>query len=277
MRAIALLFLIAPALAQGLPRGVSLLNVDVVDAKGTRTALSGFHLANGENRFQGFLGSGNIEVAYDRLHAIRVLPPARPGGRMRATLILRSGKEVHATFDEREGEVLLTGFAKFGRVSIFFRDIRELKILGKTKRADLPTYGKPSPGVDTLVRDRQGVVTELVGFRRATGENVIPCVRGAASVSIPLRIVKHVRLVRDKRSPMLAGTATLRNDSKVTFHIPIYAERYMLRGSAEFGAYRIELGEVRELVVRRPTPVLRDIDPVAVAGGSTTKEEDSAR
>jgi len=277
MRVTALLLLMAPAFAGGLPRRVPLLNVQITDAKGMQTRLRGFHLVNGENRFQGFLGSGQIDVSYRRLHAITVRPPAHPGGRMRATLILRSGKEVKATFDERGGEVLLAGFAEFGRVSIFFRDLRELKILGRTKREDLPVYGKPSPGVDTLIRDRQGVVTELVGFRRSAGENVIPCLRGSASVAIPLRILKRIRVMRDKKSPMLAGTATLLSGSTVTFHIPIYAERYVYRADADFGAYSIQLGEIRELVVHRPTPVLRDIDPVAVTEETGVKEAEPAR
>lgn len=265
------LVLLAAAGADG-PREVPLLNVEIVDAHGVETKLVGFHRVSGEDYFQGFLGSGEIEVPYSRVSEIRVLGPGNPGGRMRAHFTLRSGKEVAATFDEREGDQLLTGFSTFGRVRIFFRDIRHLKILGKTARSDLPTFGPPAAGVDVRLRDREGVWTELLHFRRASStENTIPGLRGATSIAVPLRIVKRYELKPTPRSP-LAAELTLRGGATVKMRLPIYEEETVYVGEAEFGVYRIRLGLVRELEIHRVTPQLRELDPLEAAQGRETTE-----
>jgi hypothetical protein len=248
-------------------REVPLYNVEVADSKGVRTSLSGFHFLNGGFRFQGYLGSAEIEIGYDRVAEIRISPPVEPGGRMRADLQLRTGKVVRATFDEREGELMTSGFASFGRVTYFFRDLRLVRLLRKTKRSDLPVYGAAAPGVDARLRDRHGVETELVGLHRPAGENVIKGIRGSGSVAVPLRILRRLTLEHDKESPMLAVAAELRGGSNVRLQLPTYAEQTVYRGQAEFGTFRICIGEVRELTVHRVTPVLRDLDPAAAAEG----------
>jgi len=264
------LVLLAAAGADG-PREVPLLNVEIVDAEGVQTRLVGFHRISGEDYFQGFLGSGEIEVPYTRVSEIRV-QPGHPGGRMRADLTLRSGKEVAATFDEREGHQLCTGFATFGRVRIFFRDIRHLKILGKTAREDLPTFGPPAAGVDVRLRDREEVWTELLHFRRASStENTLPGLRGATSVAVPLRIVRRYELKPTPRSP-LAAELSLRDGTTVKMRLPIYEEETVYVGEAEFGVFRIRLGLVRELEIHRVTPQLRELDPLAAAQGRETTE-----
>jgi hypothetical protein len=269
--AIFVLLLLAAAGAEG-PREVPLLNVELVDGHGVETRLVGFHRISGEDYFQGFLGSGEIEVPYARVSEIKVLGPGHPGGRMRANITLRSGKEVAATFDEREGDQLLAGFATFGRVRIFFRDIRHLKILGKTARKDLPTYGPPAAGVDVHLRDRQGVRTELLHFRRAgSAENTLPGLRGATSVAVPLRIVKRFELKPAARSP-LEAQLELRDGTTVSMRLPIYEEETVYAGEAEFGVFRIRLGQVRELEVHRVTPRLRELDPLEAAQGRETTE-----
>lgn len=268
---ILILVLLAAAGAEG-PKEVPLLNVEIVDRHGVETSLVGFHRISGDDRFQGYLGSGEIEVPYARVSEIRVLGPSNPGARMQARFTLRSGKEVAAEFDEREGEQLFSGFAVFGRVRIFFRDIRHLKILGKTTREDLPVYGPPAAGVDVRLRDRQGVWTELLHFRRAgSTENTLPGLRGAASVSVPLRIVQRYEYKPTSKSPMEI-VLSLRDGTSVTMRLPIYEEESLYTGEAEFGVYRIRLGLVRVLEVHRVTPQLRELDPLEAAQGREKAE-----
>ncbi len=249
------------------PVATPLRNVELVDREGVATRLAGFYRLSGEDLFRGFLGAGEVEIPYDRVAEIRVVAAVRPGGRMGAQVVLRSGNVVDATFDEREGEQLLSGYAPFGRVTIFFRDIRELRLVGHTMRDDLPDYGAPAEGLDVRITDREGRANELVGFRRAVGENMIPGVRGAAAIAIPLRIVRRLEVTEDKETqPLLRATATLKDGSTLDFRLPTYVEETAYRGDAEFGIYRIRLGKIRDLVVHRETPVLREFSPPAAAG-----------
>lgn len=252
------------------PPGTPLRNVELIDRDGIATRLAGFYRLSGEDFFRGFLGSAEIQVPYERAVEVQVVAPTHPGGRMRALITLRSGNVVDATFDEREGEQLLGGYAPFGRVTIFFRDIRRLRLLGNTARDDLPDYGPPAEGLDVRVTDREGLASELIGFRRAVGENVIPGARGAASVAIPLRIVKRLEITEEKGSPLLRGAATFKDGSTLEFRLPTYVEETAYCGEAEFGTYRVRLGKVRDLVVHRETPVLREFAPLAEADGHDT-------
>ncbi len=276
MRLACLLLLVVPSAVGDepvdLPNATPLRNVELVDREGVATRLFGFYRLSGEDSFRGFLGAGEIEVPYERVVEFRVLAPERPGGRMRAQIALRSGNVVDATFDEREGEQLLSGYAPFGRVTIFFRDIRELRLLGPSTRDDLPDYGAPAEGLDVRITDREGRPNELVGFRRAVGENMIPGARGAAAIAIPLRIVRRLEISGDKeKEPLLRGTATLKDGSTLEFRLPTYVEETAYRGEAEFGTYRIRLGKIRDLVVHRETPVLREFSPPAEAGADETE------
>ena len=260
-----------PGLAGGLDgfksRIYPLMTVDVPAARGLRTSLVAFHRVSGENRFVGFLGAASIEVPYSRVAEIVVSTPAAPGGRMRAKFTLHSGKQVKATFDEREGEQLFAGYSSFGRVTLYWRELRHLKFTARTKTTDLPKYGPATGGVDLRLTDRDGVVTELVGFHRTTGDNFIEGLRGASRVEVPLRMVTRVVFSRTRRSPLLIGELELKGRQPVRLRFPRYAEDRIYRGRAEFGDYRIRLGEVRELRVHRSTPRLRDLDPVAAAEG----------
>lgn len=261
------LVLVLAAMAAGqedeLPR-TPLRNVEVVDREGVTTRLVGFYRVSGEDLFRGFRGSGQIEVPYERALEFKLSGPIRPGGRMRARITLRSGNVVDATFDEREGEQLLSGYASFGRMTIFFRDIRELRLLGLTSRDDLPDYGPPIEGLDVRLTDDQGVSGELIGFRRTVGENVIPGALGAASIAVPLRIVRRLEISEVKGSSALRAAATLKDGSLLDFRLPSYVEETAYRGEAEFGTYRIRLGEVRDVLVHRETPVLREVPSGAV-------------
>ena len=252
---------------------VPLLNVEIVDREGVTTKLTGFHRVSGENRFQGYLGAGEIEVPYTRVREVRVLAPERPGARMRAHLTLRSGEVVHATFDEREGEQLFSGFATFGRVTVFFRDLRHVAILGRTARDDLPDFGPAVEGVDARVTDREGVRTELVRFRRTGSESTVPGARGAAHVAIPLRILSRLEVEADPKGADLAATATLRGGETLKFRIPVYEEQTVYRGDAAFGVLRIRLGRIREIEVHNTTPQLRELDPLAAARGREVADD----
>jgi hypothetical protein len=256
---------------------VPLRNVEVVDRDGVSTRLVGFYRVSGEDLFRGFLGAGEIQVPYERMVEIRVRP-AEPGGRMRAQLTLRSGNVVDATFDEREGEQLLSGYAPFGRMTLFFRDIRQLRILGHTAREDLPDYGPPVEGLDVRLTDSDGLATELIGFRRSVGEDVIPGTRGAASIAIPLRVLKRLEIITgDPATPGLRAAATLKDGVSLDFRLPTYVEETAYRGEAEFGIYRIRLGKVRTLVVHRETPVLRETEPLGAADGEPGAGEQPER
>ena len=274
---IAFLLLLAPSVVVAEVNEVPLRNVEVVDRDGKTTKLAGFHRVSGEDHFRGWLGSGEVDVPYQRIREIAIRPAKQPGGRMQATITLRTGKDIQVEFDKREGEVLFTGFAEFGKVSVFFHDIRSLRILGNTSREDLPVYGPPAAGVDVRVSDRRGVKTELLNFRRAAGENIIPGVRGASTIAIPMRIVKSMVIKQEAGTPYLRVAAELRSGRKVSFRIPIYEEETSYRGEAEFGVYRIRLGKVRALTVHRVTPVLRKLDPVAAAEGREQPEGNPQR
>ena len=244
-----------------------LMNVEIVDKHGSKARLVAFHRVSGENRFVGYLGAAEIEVPYGKMKEVRVAASEEPGGRMQALIELHSGKPVEATFDEREGEQLFAGYATFGRVTLYWRDIRTLKFVARTKTTDLPKYGKPTGGVDVRLKDRDGVETELVAFRRATGENFIAGLRGAMRVEVPLRIVESAELSRGGRSPLLQCALQLKDRKPIELRVKRYDEVVLYRGRAEFGDLRIRLSEIRELTVHRPTPELRDLDPVAAAEG----------
>ena len=244
-----------------------LMNAEIVDSRGIRTSVVAFHRISGENRFRGYLGAAEVDIPYERVSELRIATANVPGGRMRARFEFDSGKVINAVFDEREGEQLFAAWAPFGRLTIFWRDLRHVKFTGRTKTTDLPRFGKPTDGVDVRLTDREGVSTELVRFRRATGDNFVEGVRGASRVSVPLRIVKKVTLRRSDRSPLLLCELELRELDPVRVRLPRYAEDVIYRGHAEFGDLRIRLGEIRELVVHRSSPQLRDLDPVAAAEG----------
>jgi hypothetical protein len=259
------------------PQEFALLNVAVVDRKGVETELAGFYRISGEDYFQGYLGAAEVRIPYARVRACKVSPPEQPGERMRAEFTLRSGKTVAATFDEREGEQLFTGFAAFGKVTLYFRDIRSLKILGRTKHSDLPVYGPPARGADVKITDRRGVTTELLNFHRAAGQNALPALRGSAAVTIPLRIVKHLTITPAEKTPTAALAVVLRDGTKVNGSLPVSEEATSFTGEAEFGAYFIQLGDIRELEVHRVTPELRDLDPLEAIEGREAREERKQR
>ena len=249
----------------------ALMNVELLDKSGKKTTIVAFHRVSGENRFVGYLGASEIELPYENAKEVRIMSPEEPGGRMRARFQLRSGKEVKATFDEREGEQLFAGYSEFGRVTVFWRDIRHLVYTARTKTTDLPKYGKATGAVDVRLRDRDGVETELVGFKRAGTDNMISGLRGATRVEVPLRIVSRLTSQRAERSVLQECVIEFRGDRMgkrpIKLRLKRYDEQRVYRGRAEFGDLRIHLSEIRELIVHRSTPVLRDLDPVAAAEG----------
>jgi hypothetical protein len=264
--------------APGGGRLAPLRNVEIVDRTGASFSVAGLHRVSGDDRFLGYLGAAQIEVGYERLTSIE-LAPAHAGGRPRAILTLRGGEIVSATYDEREAEQILVGFAAYGRVSVAFRDVHRLRFRGRTRRADLPVYGEAAPlGMDVRVTDRLETGVELVRFRRASVENVVPGIRGAATIAIPMRVIARMTIVRSEKAPAdLLATVRLGDGARVDFRIPAPEEQSLYLGEAAFGAYRIHLGDVRELAVRRSSPRLRDLDPLAAARGRAESEDDPSR
>ncbi|MHC4941255.1 MAG: hypothetical protein ACYTHK_20165 [Planctomycetota bacterium] len=271
------LLLATPAPAENPVREIPLLNVELLDSKGVKRKLTGFHMLNGDFRFQGYRGSAEIEVSYHKIRGITVSPPETPGGRMRADLLLRTGRTVKTAFDEREGEILFAAFHEFDRVTFFFRDIRELKFLGRTRREDLPAFGKGTGAVDARIRDREGLSTEVTGFRRAPGEATLALVHGATSVTVPLRALRSFEMQHDLKLDKLVGVAVLRSGTKMKFVIPTYEEERLYRADAEFGPLRIRLRDLREVVVHRSTPKLRPLDPLEAARGKAVEEDRPVR
>jgi hypothetical protein len=257
----------APSLNGVQSRIYPLVNVDLTDKRGVSSRIVAFHRISGENRFVGFLGAAEIEVPYEKIKEANIATADEPGGRMRAHFRLSSGKIVKATFDEREGEQLFAGYAEFGRVTIYWRDIRRLSITARTKTTDLPKFGPATSGVDVLLKDRGGIETELIAFRRATGDNFISGLLGAARVEVPLRIMRKATFHRPDDSPLLRCVIELRDRKPVHLRLKSYEEEKLYRGRAEFGDLRIRLSQVKELTVHRSTPKLRDLDPVAAAEG----------
>lgn len=262
------LLLLAP-LAAARPAGdaetVPLYNVGVEDARGARLELAGFHRVSGPDRFEGYVGSAAVEVPYSRLREVRVFPPAAPGGRMRARLTLLSGNEVDATFDQREREARVVGFWKFGRASLAFGDVRSIRFVGRTARADLPDFGPPGPGIDARLVDAAGVTLEVVEFRRSAGTNSFRLLYGASLLEIPARIVRSLRVGVAPEPGLRPVEVVIADGAALQAAIPTYEEAAVYRAEAEFGSLRIRLGDVREIHAHRPTPALRDLDGAASA------------
>lgn len=234
--------------------------LEILDARGVETRFLAARRVSGPDRFVGWRGAAQVEVPWERLQEIAIRPAEDPGSRMQATLTLRSGALMETSFDEREGEVLLTGFAAFGKVRILLRDARRIRFLGRTAPEDLPVYGEPGEGVDALLVDREEVATEVAAFRRAGGDNVFPCLRGATSVEVPLRILKSLEVARgEARLTLLSGQV-------LSVAVPTPDQLSVYRGEAEFGILSIRLGDIRSLTIHRVTPPVRDVDPLAAAG-----------
>ena len=148
---------------------------------------------------------------------------------------------------------------------------RLLVVLKKALR-DFPRFGKPAAGVDARLVDRQGVSTELVGFRRRNGENVFQGIFGAMSIEIPLRIIKSVVMRPDEKLGKYAARVSLTGGKFVEYHVPTYEEKVLYGGAAEFGDFRLTMGDIRRLDVHRVTPRLSRTDPLRSAGEDPSPE-----
>jgi len=249
----------------------ALFRILLKDASGTETELFALARALGPERFVGWLGSAEIEVPFERLASIDVNPAPKRGERARARLTLRSGKVVDATFDEREGDSVLKGFAWFGEVSFAFRDARRIEFREPVGRSGLPEFGPKDAGVDAAVTDREGIQTEVVGFRRAVGPNLLSGARGATRVEVPLRRVERIDLAGGAVRVGFAG------GGRLDLSLAPGDRDAVFTAEAEFGEYRIRLGDLLALRVHRVTPRLRDLDPVAAAEGEEREEGEAPR
>ena len=52
----------------------------------------------------------------------------------------------------------------------------------------------------------------------------------------------------------------------VEYHVPTYEEKVLYGGDAEFGDFRLTMGDIRRLDVHRVTPRLSRVDPLRSAG-----------
>jgi len=236
-----------PALALERPHQ----DVELVVATGEHLELRGFHRALRGNLLHGYRGSAEIEIVWTRIRELDIQPGETPGARMRLTATLDDDARVEAEFDEREGEHRFTGVAAFGRVSLFLRDIRHLRVIRPAREDTAYAVDEAAlHPVRARLQDRQGVVTELDRFRRYAGENVLRVRRGALAVAVPLAWIERAELASDMRSPMLALRVGLRGvpDAQL-FSLPIPEEKVMYGGQAPFGAFRIPLGDVRVIEV----------------------------
>lgn len=247
------------------PASVTAHNVRVTDKSGVATDLVAFYRLSGEAFFRGSLGAADIEVPYARLKQIVISPAVRPGLDMRAMLHLRSGRKVSAMFGSREGRVMFTGLASFGRLQIFFQDVRRLEFMGPTKKTDLPDFGEADSGLNVRLVDREQIESELIFFRRAVGRNQLPGVLGSATIDIPFRIVRRLRVWPREAGEMHRAEAVLRSGATLSFYVPVAEESLILRGDAEFGLLRIRLGDVRRVDVRGVTRLPRFADACGCA------------
>lgn len=263
--------------AWGVPEGTPnpgegrLFTLVLTDSLGWESRLVGVRRVDGTPRFQGWRGSAEIVVPYERIASVDLVRPARSGERWGARIALRTGTAVEATFDEREGDTLHCGFSTLGQVRFSFRDARRIVFEGETREEELPAFGPPDRGVDARVTDREGVETELAGLHRATGENVLVGRRGATFVDVPLRILASVTLERGLLRLRLVSGAT------ADLAIPATERATVFSGEAEFGDWRILFGDIRAIRLHRVTPVLRDLDPVAALEGEAKEEGGSTR
>ena len=239
--------------------------VELIAATGERVFLKGFHRALRGDLLHGYRGSAEIEIVWDRIRELEIRPGETPGARMGLTALLDDGERVEAEFDEREGEQRFSGVATFGRVSLFFRDIRYLRVVrATTEGAGDAVDQAASRAVRARVLDRQGIATELDRFRRYAGENVLRACRGALSVAVPLAWIERVELAPDPRSPMLALRIALRGVSEEQrLNLPIPEEKVLYGGQASFGAFRVSLGDLRAV------EVLEVLEQVTADPGST--------
>ena len=84
MRGLICLFLLgSTAFAQGAPLR-SLRDVEVVDARGYVTRLTGFRRVTGDDHFRGYRGASRILVPYDKLRELHILTPPDRSARLRA-------------------------------------------------------------------------------------------------------------------------------------------------------------------------------------------------
>ena len=261
------ILLVAAVGAQGRGGRLAMRDVEIVDARGVVTRASAFRRVSGDDVFRGYRGMGRIEVPYDRLRELRISPPVSVGGRKRIRLVPHEGDAIDAEFDEQENDVLFSGRAHFGRISIFFGDIRRLTVLGKTDPKSLPKEADDYHGLDAKVRDRRNVVTELSGFRRLAGSDHIRGLRGAMTISVRMSGLKRLVIAQNEHTGLMACTATLQSGRLVAFQLPTYEERTVFGGESEFGRYRIQLADIREVIVLRASP-----NPQRGKGGGKGKE-----
>jgi len=254
MRALICTFLLTTAaIAQG---AVTRPERDVVliDARGFVTRLTGFRRVSGDDNFRGYRGAARILVPFDRVREFEVRPSPGGAARTRVRIHPVEGEPIEGEYDEQEGGILYAGYANFGKITIFFRDIRRLTILRKSDPEKAPDLSDEGYGVDAEVRDLRNVKTRLTGFRRLAGGDRILGVRGSMHVMIPTRSLKRLVLARDEDSRLLKATASLRDGSQVAFHLPPYEEKTVYGGRSDLGRFRITLGDLREVVVSRATP-----------------------
>lgn len=229
-------------------------DVVLIDARGFVTRLTGFRRVSGDDNFRGYRGAARILVPFDRVREFEVRPAPGGAARTRVRIHPVEGEPIEAEYDEQEGGGLYAGFANFGKITIFFRDIRRLTILRKSDPEKAPEFLDEGFGVDAEVRDLRNVKTRLTGFRRLAGGDRILGIRGSMHVTIPTRRLKRLVLARDEDSRLLKATASLRDGSQVAFHLPPYEEKTVYGGRSDLGRFRITLGDLRELVVSRATP-----------------------
>ena len=110
------------------------------------------------------------------------------------------------------------------------------------------------------------MTTDLREFGYATGVNVLMAYRGDADVEIPYRLIRRIEISayipQNRRAP---ASVTLRSGKTIAIELDNIEEGRLLRGSAEFGEFRIRRRQ------GAPPRALRSLDDRAVAVGIASR------
>jgi len=102
--------------------------------------------------------------------------------------------------------------------------------------------------------DSKGVRFDLADLGYSTGANVLTAFRGDAEVEIPFRLIRVLELgdlvAEQGRAPC---RATLTSGKLVDVEIDSTEGTRMLRAKAEYGEFRIRMGNVRRLELIAPS------------------------
>ncbi len=137
------------------------------------------------------------------------------------------------------------------RVLWTFGSLAVLCLLATTASA-VPIYEIDYADYDVTVTDSKGVVTELSDFGFWTGPNILVAKRGDAKVEIPFRRMKSLEV--GKYIPVKGhspATVVTKKGKSYKLEIERFEGRRYVGGQTEFGSMRLQLMQIKKLVLKR--------------------------